>query len=51
MEMKEKEKTEKMKNRKVKELPKERLSPLGKWFYDPNSKPLMKIIDMRAVLK
>jgi hypothetical protein len=47
METKGKEK----KNGRVNELPKERLSPLGKWFYDPNSKPLIKIVDMRAVLK
>jgi hypothetical protein len=28
-----------------------RLNALGKWFFDPNTKPLIKIVDMRAVLK
>jgi hypothetical protein len=28
-----------------------KLSKIGKWFNDPNSKPLVKIPDMRAVLR
>jgi hypothetical protein len=28
-----------------------KLSALGEWFYDPNAVPLIKIIDMKAVLR
>ncbi|GHT70341.1 hypothetical protein AGMMS50239_38590 [Bacteroidia bacterium] len=28
-----------------------KLNALGEWFYDPNKKPFIKIIDMRAVLR
>jgi hypothetical protein len=28
-----------------------KLNALGEWFFDPNEKPLIKIVDMRAVLK
>jgi hypothetical protein len=45
-----KEKTESKATETVKSDVK-RLSALGKWFYDPNSKPLIEILDMKAVLK
>jgi hypothetical protein len=28
-----------------------KLNALGEWFFDPNAKPFIKIIDMKAVLK
>jgi hypothetical protein len=45
-----KEKTESKATETIKSDVK-RLSPLGKWYYDPNKKPWIKIIDMKAVLK
>ncbi|OAV73500.1 hypothetical protein Barb6_00167 [Bacteroidales bacterium Barb6] len=32
-------------------IPQRKLSALGEWFYNPDTKPLIKIIDMKAVLK